>query len=132
MSKSNDFEELKKRFIIDDDKYEAEKWKADLIRLLQYSKITKSGRVLVFSSGLREKDEVGLVLVSRLIGNRLAGNIPASVNIAEIANYLGLDITTVNRCIKELVNEGFAVIPERNICLAVSNKVRDFLEKLQG
>jgi len=132
MPESDDFEQLKRRFIIEDRMYEAERWKNDLVKLLQYSKITKKGRVLVLADELEDKDRVGLVLVSRLIGNRLDNNISNSINIAEIVDCLELDVQTVNRCVKELVDEGFATIPDRNICLAVHNKVKDFLRKLKG
>ncbi len=129
MSNLIEWEDLKKKFIVDET-YERERLKNDVERLLRHCRITGQGRVIITSGKLTAKEKIGLVISARFIANKLQKSIPESVTAEELSKYTYIQKPGVSRRTAELVNEAFVFRPEPATYRANPARIDEFLDTL--
>ena len=129
MSNLIEWEDLKKKFIVDET-YERERLKNDVERLLRHCRITGQGRVIITSGKLTAKEKIGLVISARFIANKLQKSIPENVTAEEISKYTYIQKPAVSRRTAELVNEAFVFRPEPATYRANAARIDEFLDTL--
>jgi len=132
MTNRDSIEELRKKFIVDEGQYVADRLQDDVEKLLRYCKISKQGRVLITKRELTDKKKVGLVVFARYIGNKLDNAISELVIADEIATYTGIEKASVNARGKELVDDGFLSRPEAATYKVNPSKIQDFVDLLEA
>jgi len=120
-------EDLKKKFIVDDDVL---KTRLELVvdKALNHCKIDKRGQVLITNSRLSTGDQVCLVLSARAIASQLDSSISADVTVAEIGAYTGLPANQVRARGNDAIKAKFAEAPQPGIYRAVPHKIEAFLD----
>ena len=129
MSNLIEWEDLKKKFIVDET-YERERLKNDVERLLRHCRITRQGRVIITSGKLTAKEKIGLVISARFIANKLQKSIPENVTAEELSKYTYIPKPGVSRRTAELVNEAFVFRPEPATYRANPARIDEFLDTL--
>ena len=122
-------EELKKKFIVDQDVLKA-RLEPIVAKALKYCLIDKNGQVLITQAKMPGRDQVMLVLSARAIASQLESKIAAETNVAEIAKYTGLPENQIRARGKELIEKKFAESPKPGIYCALSHKIESFLDSL--
>ena len=122
-------DELKKRFIVDEDLLKA-RLEALVAKVLVFCQIDKNGQVLISSQKLSGRDQVKLVLATRAIAAQLDSNFRDEVTVAEIEKYTGLPGNQVRARGKECIEEKFATTSRAGVYRAVPHKIEAFLDGL--
>jgi hypothetical protein len=120
-------EELKRKFILDDDVLKT-RLEPIVDKALVHCQIDKQGQVLVTNLNLSAKDRVCLVLSARAIAAQLDPSISADVTVTDIGAYLGLPANQIRARGNEAIKARFAESPSRGIYRAVPHKVEAFLD----
>lgn len=128
---SNKLQELKKKFIIDQGKYEKEKLESHLEKTLKYGRATSEGRV-VLKKGPKSKQKIGLVLVIRYLANKIDEKISENVTIEEIISYTGVERKQVRARCSDLVNDGIISRLEGGLFRFNASLIDEFIDKLDN
>jgi hypothetical protein len=124
-------EDLKRRFIADDDVLKA-RLEPVVDKALIHCKVDKKGQVLITNSNLSAKDRVCLVLAARAIAAQLDPTISQDVTVTDIGTYLGLPANQVRARGNDAIKAKFAESPVPGIYRAVPHKVEAFLDGIAG
>lgn len=122
-------EDLRKKFIVDDDALKA-RLEPILEKALTHCQIHKSGQVLITDSKLSAKNQVKLTLAARAIAAQIDNQFSADVPVAEIAKSTGLPLNQVHARGSEIVREKFAQVPTAGVYRAASHKIEAFLDEI--
>jgi K+-transporting ATPase c subunit len=125
-----ELEELKRKFIVDDDVLRA-RLEPVVDKALHHCVIDKTGLVHITNKALSGKQRVMLTIAARAIASQLDPNISADVAITEIAKCTGLPDNQIRARINEVVKERFAHSPRRGSYVANAHKVEAFLDSLR-
>jgi hypothetical protein len=109
------FGDIKSRFIVDENLYNAERLTSDVEKLLQYCKLTTKGRVIFTAKGLAHK---------------LDKSISELVSTEEMAALGGIQKSSVRGRTSDLVDGGLIVRVEQGQFRAVATSIDDFFESL--
>jgi hypothetical protein len=120
-------EDLKKKFIVDDDVLRT-RLEPIVDKALLHCKIDKKGQVLIINSKLSTKDRICLVLSARAIAAQLDPSISADVTVTDIGTFVGLPANQVRARGNEAIKAKFAESPAPGIYRAVPHKVEAFLD----
>ncbi len=123
------FEEIKKRFIIDEAEYPPEKLEHLIKIMLNFVRVSKDGQVVIIKN-VPTRKILPLILSARFVANKVEKNIKESIEREELKNYSYLDKMVFNARFADLKKEGFIEkdkepLKAKNILL-----VERFLEKL--
>jgi hypothetical protein len=126
-----DLEELRKRFIIDED---AIKTRLEPLvgKALLHCKIDKGGQVLITDARLSSRDQLLLVLAARSIASVLDSSISADVTIAEIGEYTGLPANQIRARGTEAIKGKLAEASKRGTYRAIPHRIESFLDSIGG
>jgi hypothetical protein len=124
-------EELKKRFIVDEDVLRA-RLEPILAKAIGHCQIDKNGQVLITDTKLSGKERVKLTLAARSIGSQLDPTISAEVSVGEIAKFAGLPTNQVRARGKDAIAERFAQSPRSGVYSALPHKIEPFLDSLEA
>jgi hypothetical protein len=124
-----ELEELRRKFIVDDDVLKT-RLEPVVTRALDHCVIDKAGRVHITNRRLSGKQQVMLTLAARAIASQLDPNMSADVSIPEIKKFTGLPDNQIRARINDIVKERFAHSPKRGSYAANAHKVEAFLESL--
>lgn len=124
-------EELRKRFIIDEDVLKA-RLEPLVAKAMEHCRIDKNGQVLITSSKLSGRDQVKLVLAARTIAAQLDEKIRAEVTVAELEKYTGLPGNQVRARGKECIEGKFATSSRAGVYRAIPHKIEVFLDNLSA
>ena len=122
-------EELKSKFIVDDDVV-AERLEQILQKALQHCVVDKKGNVHINNTKMSATNKVKLVLAARRLASQLDESIPANVSPAEIAANTGMAQNIARARLSESVNAKFAESSERGAFRAIPHKIEAFLDEL--
>ncbi|MHA1280537.1 MAG: hypothetical protein ACTSQ8_25550 [Candidatus Helarchaeota archaeon] len=127
---SENLEELRKKFIVDQTEYEKEKLESHLEKVLKYGRITTDGKVIL-KNNLTNKEKVGVVLIIRYLANQLDQNISKEVSVKEISNYTGMKENQTRARCSDLVGEGVILKVEGNVFRFYPTLIDEFLNKIK-
>jgi hypothetical protein len=122
-------EELKKRFIVDEDVLKT-RLEPIVKKALEHCLLDKKGQVSITSSRLSGKDQVKLTLAARAIGAQMDATISAEVSSPEIAKFTGLPGNQVRARVNDAVKDKFAESPRAGVYRAVPHKIEAFLDSI--
>lgn len=120
-------EEMKKKLLIDSEKYDETKLEQQITLLSKFCKVDAKGRVLFTVKGISNKDKIKLVLVARFLANKLDNKINPRVNVSEIAYMLSISEDQARARLSDIAKEGFATPKDRGVYLVVPYRIDDFL-----
>lgn len=124
-------EELKRKFILDEDVVKA-RLEPLITKALVQCQMDKNGHVLIHDAKLPAKQQVMLVLAARLIASELDEKIAAEVSVGELAKYTGLPPNQIRARGNELIREKFALSSKAGVYRALPHKIEVFLDDLSG
>jgi hypothetical protein len=124
-------EELKKKFIVDDDVLRA-RLQTIVSKALDHCQLDKHGHVLISNAKLSGRDKVKLTLAARAIAAQLDPKISPEVTGPEIGKYTGLPINQVRARAKEAVDDRFAESPQMGTYRAMPHKIEPFLDSISS
>jgi hypothetical protein len=124
-------EDLKKKFIVDDDvlKNRLEEIGA---KALQLCVLDKKGNVHFNNSKLSPSEKLRLTLAARAIASQLDETVSGEVSVAELATNSGMAENQVRARASDLVKEKSAISPKRGFYAAVPHKVEALLDSVTG
>jgi hypothetical protein len=126
--------DLKKRFIVDDD-LEKQKTESYVERLLPFCKVTKNGNIILDDKVTTSLDKVKTALVGRFLANKIEPSIPAEVTAEELSKNLDIPKDQIYARLKDLKKAKVAVNSQKGGYEAKPleiGKVLDELEKKYG
>ncbi|RLF57925.1 MAG: hypothetical protein DRN25_05815, partial [Thermoplasmata archaeon] len=84
-----DIEELKSKWIIDENTFDERKITRYVKQLMKYCKITKTGEIVLTELGekFKLKDRIKLALVARFIASKLDKSINPLLSARDISNF---------------------------------------------
>lgn len=124
-------EELKKKFIVDDDVLKA-RLQTIVSKALDHCQLDKHGQVLISNTKLSGRDKVKLTLAARAIAAQLDPKISPEVTGPEIGKYTGLPINQVRARAKEAVDDKFAESTQAGTYRAMPHKIESFLDSISS
>jgi hypothetical protein len=124
-------EELKKRFLVDEDTVKAG-LECLLTKALQLCVVDKKGVVHIKEPKMSGPNKFKLVLAARYLASQLDPSVPAAVTIAEITRSTGLPNGQVRARAKESVDNRFAESPRAGVYQALPHKIEPFLNSLDA
>jgi K+-transporting ATPase c subunit len=124
-----ELEELKKKFIVDDDVLKA-RLEPIVTKALHHCVIHKTGQVHINNKALSSKQQVMLTMAARAVASQLDPNISPDVPITEIAKSTGLPENQIRARINDIVKEKFARSSKRGSYEANPHRVEAFLDSL--
>jgi hypothetical protein len=128
----SDLDDIKKRFIVDDDTIQEKQLVGMIERTNRFIKVSKSGQIHFDQTNLTNKDRIALVYIGRFLGNRLEPEIRKEVLNEEICTITGLSPKIVTARISELKKEPLIERIEKGVYRAISLYIIDrFLKKLE-
>jgi hypothetical protein len=101
-------DELKKQLFVDEAAIDTKVLEEAVLKLVQYARLDKGGRVLLLNSKLTDTNKIKITLVARYIANKLDENISSDISPSEAAQSLFLNPKTAAARMGELVQGGFA------------------------
>lgn len=129
-SASNNLEELRKRFIVDESEYDKQFLERHLEMTLNYAVITSDGKVIIKSEDIIEKDKVGLIILTRFLGNKLNNEIKETITNNEISEYSRIDEKNVNAYLTKLTKSRDVLRVSKGIYKMNPSKINEFLSSL--
>ncbi|MCZ6647905.1 MAG: hypothetical protein O7B30_01485 [Thaumarchaeota archaeon] len=126
------FADLKSRFIVDENLYNAERLTSDVEKLLQYCKLTTKGRVIITAKGLTDKTRIAIIVFARYLAHKLDKSIPDLVSTEEMAALGEIQKSSVRGRTTDLVDGGLIVRVEQGQFRAVAASIDDFFEMLRS
>ncbi len=124
------FGDIKSRFIVDENLYNAERLTSDVEKLLQYFKLTTKGRVIFTAKGLTYKARIAIIVFARYLAHKLDKSISELVSTEEMASLGGIQKSSVRGRTSDLVDGGLIVRVEQGQFRAVATSIDDFFESL--
>jgi K+-transporting ATPase c subunit len=124
-----ELEELKKKFIVDDDVLKT-RLEPVVTKALHHCVIDKTGQVHINNKALSSKQRVMLTMAARAVASQLDSNISPDVPITEIAKATGLPDNQIRARINDIVKEKFARSSQRGSYEANPHRVEAFLDSL--
>ncbi len=124
-----ELEELKRRFIVDDDALKS-RLEPIVTKALHHCVIDKTGQVHINNKALSAKQQVMLTLAARAIASQLDSNTDPDVPIAELVRSTGLPENQIRARINDIVKGKFARPSKRGSYEANPHKVEAFLDSL--
>ena len=131
VNNDDELEALKNKFIIGEGEYDTNKLKEHINALLSYTKLIEDGRVIFQRNDLDTKDKIGLVLLSRFIGNKLNEKFESILSVDKISSYTKIEKGSIYARAKELKDEGYISIPERGKYQFNSYMIDQYLESIE-
>lgn len=99
------FEELKKTFIIDDENFEEKKLSEMIGRINKICQIDKSGHVFFLKENLGDKEKIKYILIARFLANKLGEKIPKEVTNDEFERIMGKSKDQIRARLSDLRKE---------------------------
>ncbi len=125
-------DELKKQFIIDKEKYEADKLPELIMKILKYCKVNSDGGIHLIKTDLTIRDKIAVSLISRFLANKLAHNIQEEMTGDEIATILDIDKAQVFARLKDLSDIRILTRTEKSTYKITPFYVESFLDELDA
>jgi len=123
-------EEIKKKFIVDENYFEREKIPVLAQRIMPFCRVAKNGRV-IFEKNLNNNTlKITLILVARWIGSQLDKNISAEVNTNEISDVTGLPLNIISARMAEIVERNWAQKKSKGTYAIHPYQIQNIIEKL--
>ena len=122
-------EELKKKFIVDDDVLK-ERLEAIATKALERCFLDKNGNVHFNNPKLKSTEKLRLILAARAVAAQMDETLRAEVSLSELATNSGMAENQVRARASELVKEKSATSPKRGFYAAVPHKVEGLLDSV--
>jgi hypothetical protein len=122
-------EELKKKFIVDDDALK-NRLEAIATKALKHCVLDTKGNVLFNDPKLTPTERLRLTLAARAIGSQMDSKMKSEVSIDELSENSGLPKNQVRARAAELVKQKLAVSPKRGVYKAVAHKVEALIDSV--
>lgn len=122
-------EELKKKFIVDDDVLK-DRLEPIATKALAHCVVDKKGAVHFNNPKLTAKKKLQLTLAARAIASRMDPKVQAEVSVAELSENCGISKDQVYARAADLINERSATSPKKGYYTAVPHKVEALLDSL--
>ncbi len=126
------FADLKSRFIVDENLYNAERFTSEVEKLLQYCKLLTTGLVSITAKGLTAKTRIAIIVFPRYLAHKLDKSIPDLVSTEEMAALGEIQKSSVRGRTTDLVDGGLIVRVEQGQFRAVAASIDDFFEMLRS
>jgi hypothetical protein len=127
--KMNNIEELKKKFIVDDEDVLKARLEPIIAKALAHCQMDKKGQVRI-NTRLSGKEQVKLVLAARAIASQMDSSISPEVGVDEISKFTGLPANQVRARVKDAVEDRFAQFSKAGVYRALPHKVEGFLDSI--
>jgi hypothetical protein len=121
-------EELKKKFIVDDDALKT-RLEAIATKALQRCVLDTKGNVHFNNPKLKPREKLRLMLAARAIGAQLDSKMKSEISVEELSANTGLPKDQVYARAAELVKEKLATSPRRGYYVAVPYKVEALVHR---
>lgn len=122
-------EELKKKFIVDDDVLSS-RLEAIATKALAHCVVDKKGAVHFNNPKLTAKEKLQLTLAARAIASQMDSGVQAEVSVAELSENCGIPKDQVYARSADLINEKSATSPKKGYYAAVPHKVETLLDSI--
>jgi hypothetical protein len=122
-------EELKKKFIVDDDALKT-RLEAITTKALELCSVDKKGNIHFNNKKLTPREKLRLTLAARAIGAQLDNTVKSEVSVQELSANSGLPDAQVSARAAELVKERLATSPKRGFYEAVPHKVEALIDSV--
>ena len=122
-------EELKKKFIVDDDVLR-NRLEAIATKALAHCVVDKKGAVHFNNPKLSAKEKVQLTLAARAIASQMDSGVSADVSVAELSENCGIPQNQVYARAADLINEKSATAPKKGYYAAVPHRVEVLLDSI--
>ena len=122
-------EELKKKFIVDDDVLKG-RLEEIATKALQLCVLDKKGNVHFNNSKLSPREKLRLTLAARAIASQLDETLSGEVSVADLAANSGLPENQVRARAAELTKAKFISSPKKGFFVAVPHKVEALLDSV--
>ncbi|RLI82989.1 hypothetical protein DRP07_04215 [Archaeoglobales archaeon] len=132
--KTEDIEELKNKWIIDEKVFDERKIAQYVNRLMKYCRITKAGEIDLTEVGEKFtlKDKIKLALVARFIASKLEESISPSLSAQEISNFFVADKMQVSARLKEIKDERLSIREKKGTYRVIPTKIEKILKELES
>jgi hypothetical protein len=122
-------EDLKKKFIVDDDVLK-NRLEEIATKALQLCVLDKKGNVHFNNSKLSPREKLRLTLAARAIASQLDETLSGEVSVADLAANSGLPENQVRARAAELAKAKFVSSPKKRFFVAVPHKVEALLDSV--
>jgi hypothetical protein len=122
-------EELKKKFIVDDDVLKT-RLEEIATKALEHCVLDKKGNVHFNNSKLNPREKLRLTLAVRAVASQLDGTIKNEVSVAELSLNSGMPKDQVYARTAELTKDKFITSPTKGFYAAVPHKVETLLDSV--
>lgn len=122
-------EELKKKFIVDDDVLR-NRLEAIATKALAHCVVDKQGGVHFNNPKLTAKEKLQLTLAARAIASQMDSGVQAEVSVAELSENCGIPKDQVYARAADLINEKSATSSKKGYYTAVPHKVEALLDSI--
>ena len=132
MMNDEEFEKIKKDFIVDQNAYDIENVPEQIKRLLNFAKVGTGGKVFIESHNLTSDAQLRVVLIARFLANKLQEEIKQEVSIEELSQYTHLDKDQVRARMSAIVREKFAERKGKGVFVVLPFRIKKFMEELSN
>lgn len=122
-------EELKKKFIVDDDALKS-RLEAIATKALEHCVVDKKGNVHFNNPKLTPREKLRLTLAARAVAAQMDETLKSEVSVAELSANSGLPEDQVRARAAELTKERLVSSPKRGFYAAVPHKVEALIDSL--
>ena len=123
-------EDLKKKFIVDDDVLK-NRLEEIATKALEHCVVDKKGNVHFNSSNLSAREKLSLILAARAIASQMDETIKSDVSMAELTLISGLPEKQITARIAELTKDKLVTSSKKGIYSAVPHKVEALLNSVK-
>ena len=128
---ANEFEDLKKKFFVDVESFEAFNLRGYLERLMEFSKMTPNGDIIFERTDLNDNDTIALIVLTYYLGNKLNPDIPEELHYTKIVEITKIEKQTVKAQFSNLFKKRLVIKPFPGIYRFNPRKIDEFLKKLE-
>lgn len=132
MGKENNFEELKKSFIVNREEYQKEKLPDFISRALGFCTVDSEGGIHINNFSLTVRDKIVVALIARFLAHQLQSTIDSSMTGEEISTILDIDKAVTFARLKDLCDTKMVRRIEKGIYEIVPFYVEPLLTELQS
>jgi riboflavin biosynthesis pyrimidine reductase len=122
-------EELKKKFIVDDDALKS-RLEEIATKALQHCVLDRKGNVHFNNPKFTPREKLRLTLAARAIASQMDETLKSEVSVAELSANSGLPENQVRARAAELAKEKFVTSPKKGTYAAVPHKVEAMLDSV--
>lgn len=122
-------EDLRKKFIVDDDVLKS-RLEAIVTKALVHCVIDKKGAVHFNDPRLTTKEKLQLTLAARAVASQMGCGVQAEVSVAELSENCGIPKDQVYARAADLINERSTTSPKKGYYAAVPHKVEALLDSI--